>query len=36
MSLMKYPHARYISSGSKMLTETCLINYWHDRRMPGE
>ena len=33
---MNYQHATYMSSGSKMLTETCLMNYWHDRRMSGE
>ena len=26
----------YMSSGSKMLTETCLMNYRHDRRMSGQ
>ena len=36
MSLMTYRHARYLSSGIKMLTETCLMNYGHDKRMSGE
>ena len=36
MGLMNYPHARDMSSGSKMLRETCLMNYWYDRRMSGE
>ena len=36
MGLMNYPHASYMSSGSKMLKETCLMNYSYDRRIPGE
>ena len=33
---MNYRYARYMSNGSKMLTETCLMNYRHNRRMSGE
>ena len=36
MGLMIYRHAGYMSSGSKILTETCLTNYQHGRRMSGE
>ena len=36
MGLMNYQHASYMSSGTKMLTETCLMNYRHDRHMSGE
>ena len=36
MGLMNYRHAMYILSGSKIVTETCLMNYRHDSRMSGE
>ena len=36
MGVMNYRHAGYMSSGSKMLTETCLMNYRHGRPMSGE
>ena len=36
MGLMNYRHARCMSNGNKMLMETCLMDYWHDRRMSGE
>ena len=36
LTLMIYRHARYMFSGSKMLTEICLMNYRHDRRMSNE
>ena len=36
MGLMNDRYAMYMSSGSKMLTKTCLMNYRHGRRMSGE
>ena len=36
IGLMNYRHAGYMSSGSKMLTETCLMNYRYGRPMSGE
>ena len=33
---MNYRHAGYMSSGSKMLTETYFMNYRHGRCMSGE
>ena len=33
---MNYQHARCLPDGSKMLTETGLLNYWHDRCISGE
>ena len=34
--LMNYQHARSMSGGKKMLTETGFTNYWYDKCMSSE